>query len=351
MLRFRRERYVRRFLNPLNNFQEEDQEIEVRFDPLLSHTAVFNPVLEDKVRLFFGQHDWTLVERVAEATKEQCFMCPPKVREITPRYPDELIPGGRLVRGKSTLFPNLFPIALRHAVIAVGEAHFRRLKDFPPGLVAEGLGLGVDFLKILASQDQEALHGVVCANYLPPAGASLVHPHFQVVATGEPFPQARRFLEASLCFYLDHGRGYWDILAQEEEKGERFIARLGRVVFFTSFAPLGTNEVIGVVEGVHSLKALTEEDVNSLAQGISAVLAGYEDLGYGSFNFTLYLPPLKEETPWFNPFIRLITRQNFYENYRTDDYFLQRQLASELILTPPEKLAEHLKAFFTEATK
>ncbi len=351
MLRFRKERYVRRFLNPLNNFQEEDQEIEVRFDPLLSHTAVFNPVLEDKVRLFFGQHDWALVERVAEATKEQCFMCPPKVREITPRYPDELIPGGRLIRGESTLFPNLFPIALRHAVIAVGEAHFRRLKDFPPDLVAEGLGLGLDFLKILASQDQEALHGIVCANYLPPAGASLVHPHFQVVATGEPFPQARRFLEASLRFYLDHRQGYWDILAQEEEKGERFIARLGKVVFFTSFAPLGTNEVLGVVEGVHSLKALSEEDVFHLAKGISAVLAGYEDLGYGSFNFSLYLPPLKEETPWFSPFIRLITRQNFYENYRTDDYFLQRQLASELILMPPEKLAEHLKAFFPEATK
>jgi galactose-1-phosphate uridylyltransferase len=102
------------------------------------------------------------------------------------------------------------------------------------------------------------------------------------------------------------------------------------------------------VEGVHSLAELTEEDVANLAKGISAVLSGYENEGYGSFNFTLYFPPLKEKTPWFCPCLRIITRQNFYENYRTDDYFLQRQLGAELILTPPERLAEKLRSFFKE---
>jgi len=44
--------------------------------------------------------------------------------------------------------------------------------------------------------------------------------------------------------------------------------------------------------------------------------------------------------------MRLITRQNLYENYRTDDYFLQRQLGAELIITPPEQVAQAIKKFF-----
>ncbi len=348
MIRFRRELFRRRFLNPLHNFQEEDQEIEVRFDPLLGHYAVFNPVLEDKVKLFFGTHDWTLVESLAEATRSSCFMCPPKVREVTPRYPESFLPEGRLQQGECTLFPNLFPVSLYHAVIAVGEAHLRHLKDFEPALVNDGLALGIRFLQVVA-RDQEALTGAVCANYLPPAGASLVHPHFQVVAAPHPFPQIKRLYQGSFRFYQEHGQNFWEVLVQEEQaRGERMVASLGRVRFLTSFAPWGTNEVVALLPGIHALEEIEPHDLMDLARGLSAVLRAYEGLGYGSFNFTLFLPPLREKTPWFCPLLRIITRQNLYENYRTDDYFLQRQLGAELILTPPEKLAQFLKTFFEE---
>ncbi len=348
MISLRKDIFRRRFLNPLRDFQEEDQEVEIRFDPLLDHWAVFNPVLEDKVKLFFGTHDWSLVEELAEATQASCFMCPPKVREVTPRYPDSLIPGGRLEQGECTLFPNLFPVALYHAVIAVGEAHFRRLKDFSPGLIQDGLALGLRFLKLL-EKDAQALSGAICANYLPPAGASLVHPHFQVVAGPYPSPQMKRLYQASFNFYQTHGQNFWaNLVEKERELGERFIASLGRVNFLTSFAPWGTNEVLAVIPEIHTLEEIAPEDIDHLAQGLSAILKGYEEMGYGSFNFTLFLPPLKEKTPWFSPLLRVITRQNLYENYRTDDYFLQRQLGAELILTPPEKLAQALKQHFEE---
>ncbi|NPA49400.1 MAG: hypothetical protein GXO20_05410 [Thermodesulfobacteria bacterium] len=349
MISFRKEKHIKTFHNPLNNFAPESQEVEIRFDPLLDHFAVFNPALEDKVRLFFGKHDWSLVEKVAEATREQCFMCPPKVREITPKYPEDFIPEGRLVRGECTLFPNLFPTTPRHAVIAVGEAHFRRLEDFSPELVADGLALGLDFLRLVAEEDPAMRFGCVCANFLPPAGASLVHPHFQVVANKEAFPQQKRLLERSFAYYARCGKNFWEELAaREKEEGERFLGQFGRVVFLASFAPLGGNEVQALVEGARGLSEITQEDVLDLARGISACLKGYAEMGYGTFNFTLFLPPLGEKTSWFTPHLRLITRQNFYENYRTDDYFLQRQLASELILTPPEKMAQVMRKFFEE---
>ncbi len=345
---FRKETHIKTFHNPLKNFEPEGQEVELRFDPLLDHFAVFNPALEDKARLFFGPQDWELVEKVAETTKENCFMCPPKVWEITPKYPEDFIPDGRLRRGECTLFPNLFPITPRHAVIAVGEAHFRRLEEFSPQLVADGLALGLEFLRLVAEEDPVMRFGTVCANFLPPAGASLVHPHFQVVAAKEAFPQLKRFLEASLNFYTEKGKNFWEELAAEEKEGPRFLGQKGRVTFVAAFAPLGGNEVIGVIEGARGLAEITQEDVLDLGRGISAVLKGYARLGYGTFNFTLFLPPLDERTGWFCPHIRLITRQNFYENYRTDDYFLQRQLGSELIITPPERVAEIIRPFFVQ---
>ena len=74
-------------------------------------------------------------------------------------------------------------------------------------------------------------------------------------------------------------------------------------------------------------------------------------MGYGTFNFTFFFPPLREQVSWFSPHLRIITRQNFYEAYRTDDYFLQRQLGAELILTPPEKLAQMMRTLFEEERK
>jgi hypothetical protein len=44
--------------------------------------------------------------------------------------------------------------------------------------------------------------------------------------------------------------------------------------------------------------------------------------------------------------LKIITRQNLYANYRNDDYFLQKLLQSELIITPPEELAEQLRKSF-----
>jgi hypothetical protein len=44
--------------------------------------------------------------------------------------------------------------------------------------------------------------------------------------------------------------------------------------------------------------------------------------------------------------MRIISRQNVYENYRTDDYFLQKLLRNELILTTPEALAKNLRQVF-----
>jgi hypothetical protein len=41
-----------------------------------------------------------------------------------------------------------------------------------------------------------------------------------------------------------------------------------------------------------------------------------------------------------------VNRQNLYPNYRNDDYFLQKLLQTELILTLPEDLAAEARKYF-----
>ena len=73
------------------------------------------------------------------------------------------------------------------------------------------------------------------------------------------------------------------------------------------------------------------------------MLKGYDSMGLSTFNFSIYSGPLNKEDDGFRCFLRVISRQNVYENYRTDDYFLQKLLRNELIIKAPEALASLLR--------
>ncbi len=95
-----------------------------------------------------------------------------------------------------------------------------------------------------------------------------------------------------------------------------------------------------------SFLELTDQNFADLAAGFSAVLRGYGAMGFSTFNFTLYSGPLGVRDDSFRCFLRVISRQNVHENYRTDDYFLQKLLKNEIMLTTPETLASTLRDFF-----
>jgi len=73
------------------------------------------------------------------------------------------------------------------------------------------------------------------------------------------------------------------------------------------------------------------------------VMKGYDSMDISTFNFSVYSGPINTTDDTFRCYIRIISRQNVYENYRTDDYFLQKMLRNELILTSPEVLASTLR--------
>ena len=342
------ERYGSTFkiLNPFNDFAEEEHHVEVRKDPLLGDTSVYNPYLKDKAKAFFGQNDAELIRSLAEETAKTCIFCGDNVRQRTARYPDDVLPGGRIEEGEAVLFANLFAIATYHSVIVLSKAHFLRPSEFSSRMLADGFRAAKLFLRDVCQRDATVAFSTVNANYLLPAGASLVHPHLQMLTGAIPYSYHQRLLNASGEYLVKNGTAYFaDLIAQERQSGERYIAEQGRWHWIASYSPLGTNEIMGIHEEVSDLAKLPERDLRDLCDGISKVLALYEELGHVSFNYSLYSAK-GGETVGFHCLVKIVSRQNLSPNYRNDDYFLQKLLQTELILNLPEDLAAQARKHF-----
>lgn len=346
-IRFEKHFQKSTFRNPLMGNQLDTQELEIRRDPLTGARSIFNPRLEDKVAVFFGPSDQALIDRLAQESAPKCFLCGDRWKQMTPTYPDSVIPGGRVQKGEAVLFPNLFPVYQVHAVIRVGSAHYLPLDQFPVSTVEEALWVFLEFARSLFRADPTVRFLTLNGNYLGPAGASIPHPHFQAVGGDLPFNFLELLLDRGRAYQARHSTCYWvDLVEEEKRLAKRYIGSSGPVEWISSYSPQGTNEIVGILPEKTSVLEFDEKDLAGLAQGFCAVLRGYHGLGVSTFNFALFSGPLDVQDKAFRCQLRIISRQNVYENYRTDDYFLQKLLRNELILNTPEFLASSIgKAF------
>ena len=346
-IQFHRRTETAAFYSPLAGMEFAEDRIEVRTDPLTGMTAVASAGLEAKEEMFLGTADWAYTDQLVARSREGCFFCPEKVLEATPRYPDELVPGGRLERGRALVFPNLFPLASVHAVVTFPEEHFLRPSQFTPSLLEEGLGAALDFVRRAAAFHPGMTHVSVCCNHMLPGGASLVHPHFQVFG-GETVPWlVQLYWDRSSAWLGARGESYWGTLVEQERAaGERYVWGAADVHWLAPFAPAGAREVIAVVPGAPRLTDLQDEHAVALAHGLSRILSWYEDEGLSAFNFTLSGGPLNGHDTGFPVVVRVIARTAFKHDYRTDDYFLQKQLGGELMFAAPEEMAARLRTLF-----
>lgn len=335
-----------RILDPFKDFSEENHFVEVRKDPLLGDTSIYNPYLKDKARFFFGENDPELIKNLVEESAKTCIFCEPRVEKNTARYPSDIAPSGRIKVGEAVLFANLFSVGKYHPVVSLCKAHFLKLSEFSPAAIRNGLKAAQIFLNSVYSHDTSVPFATVNANYLLPAGASLVHPHLQMLVTPVAYSYHARLVSACRFYYQQTGSSYYSDLINEEKKiGSRYIIQKGRWHWIAAFSPTGSNEVNAIHEEESDFAYLSEQDIDDLSYGISRVLAFYESLGYLSFNYALFSVKRSSSEVGFRCFIKIINRQNLYSNYRNDDYFLQKLLQSELIIDLPEEQAEKLRGF------
>ncbi len=336
-----------KILHPFNDFEEDVQKVEVRRDPLLGDISVYNHYMKNKAKFFFGENDQALIDKMVQESSTNCFFCGDAVERSTPRYPEDIIPGGRIKVGEAVLFPNLYPIGKYHSVIALSKVHFLKLAEFSPDIIGNGLIAARNFINTIYSRDPAASFVAVNANYLFTAGASLVHPHLQLLITPMAYSHHARLLEAGRSYYRDNGSCYFmDLISEERKNNVRYVAQKGKWHWITPFSPMGNNEINAIHEGECDYGILSDSDTGDLAYGISRVLSMYESLGHLGFNYSV----LAARDPAFREgcrcIVKIISRQNLYPNYRNDDYFLQKLLHSELIINLPEDLALKLKGYF-----
>ncbi len=340
-------RQVSEFHNPLKNNDLDRPNIEVRLDPLTGHQSILAEALAGKISILFPDTDYEYVSRRFEDTRAQCFMCDGKWRQSSPRYPERLLPGGRIERGEVVLFPNLFPVAAYHAVVIVGEKHGRMLDDFPASLLVDAFSVSLEFIRRCYESDPATPFFSINFNFMPPAGASIVHPHVQIVGSPAPSTHPRLLLDRSLSYYRENGSCYWlDLVEAEKESGRRWVGEIGPTRWFTAYSPVGVNEVNAVWPDASNFLEWTDDDVRALAEGVSRTFRAYHELKFSTFNLTCFSGPLGKPAPEFRCLLRLINRQNMNPHYRTDDYFVQKMLKDELIIYTPENLASLLRGKF-----
>lgn len=328
--------------------EEIRQAIEYREDPLIGRTSVIGEGLLKKAAIFFGETDPKLIETMVHDSREHCFFCPPAVFNATPTYGDSLCPGGRMTGETTLLFPNLFPLAELHTVLTWPEHHYLKPSGFTPDLLSDIFHLGQRFLHSVRIQLPDIRFFSLNCNYMPPAGASILHPHFQLLGTREPAHRLREIIDAAVQWHTDTGESYWDALIRAETAaGERWIGRTGHWSWITAWSPLGSNEVIGIHDSKPTLFDLDAGDWNDLATGLHRVLAEYDARKYSSFNICL-TGGCCDVLDGQRCVIRTITRQNVKSLYRNDEYFLQKLHGIELIVSPPESLAEDLQQRFDQ---
>jgi galactose-1-phosphate uridylyltransferase len=346
-IQFERHTESAAFFSPLAGMEYAEDRIEVRVDPLTGMTAVASAGLEAKEEMFLGKADWAYTELLVSRSREDCFFCPERVLEATPKYPDELVPGGRLERGRALVFPNLFPLAAVHAVVTYPEKHFLRPSQFTPSLLEEGLGAAVDFARRAADFSPGMTHISVSCNHMLPGGASLVHPHLQVFGGASVPWLVRLYWDRSAEWLARHGESYWSTLAEQEHgAGERYVWGAAGVHWLVPFAPAGAREALAVAPSAGRVIDLDDEHIAALAHGLTRILTWYEDEGLSAFNLTLYGGPLDGTDAGFPVVLRVIARTAFKQDYRTDDYFLQKQLGGELMFAAPEEMAARLRPLF-----
>lgn len=340
-MKFEAEKRETVILNPAKDMARESIPSEIRKDPLTGRSARICHFM----KLKWEKPDF---DKLVGGTEKNCPFCPDKVMKVTPCFPKEIVPEGRMVSDDMVLFPNLAPYDSLGAVATLGSRHYIPMTEITPERITSGFRLAMDFFsRIHEIGHPEAVYHLINWNYMPPAGSSLIHAHLQVFSTSFAPNLMKQELEAAKKYMEKNQTNYWDDLVKAEEADEkRFLGRVGRSSWFTAYAPMGVaGDVLAVVDGVTSTLELTDDDLSDLSNGLVRVMAAYDKMGIYSFNMNFFTGRQSDD---FSRFHLLFSPRTFFNQaLGTSDVGAIRNLFNEtLCMAFPEDINEMLKPEF-----
>jgi galactose-1-phosphate uridylyltransferase len=253
---------------------------------------------------------------------EDCPFCRDRIFTVTPPFPD----GTRIIRGESVTFPNMFPFGQGHVVTVITREHF--VETFTRQQIVDGLLSQAEALRRYTGYPS------VNWNFLPSAGASLVHPHMQGLCDTRPSRIVGQYLQVSREYRDSCGRCYWDVLKGEEKVSERYLSG-DEVVWAANAVPVGEREIRGYLP-ISTLDEL-EPYVDLFAGGILDVISLYRRLGTHAFNLAIFFDQPGNNNG-FKVFCSIISRINPTPSSTSDSAFMERLHMEPVIMTLPEDL-------------
>ena len=247
-----------------------------------------------------------VLRKVPPAHDDRCPFCPgnedqtPPELLRTPSGPDwriRVVPNmysalggeGKAARTGPALFREM-PGVGSHEVVVETSRHDARIDEMDTDEVCGVIAAWRTRYRALLERP-EIRAAVVFKNFGRGAGASLTHPHSQIVGTPIFLPRLLRRLDAATRYYDDNGSCvYDDVVAAEREAGHRMVLERGRFAAFAPFASQSPFETwIVPTEHGSSLGNLSDDDMPALAETLTGVLGAIRRAcGDPDYNFVVY---------------------------------------------------------------
>ena len=200
-------------LDPNNNMERKTIPSEIRKDPLTGRTSRichFMPLKWEKPDF----------DQLVAGTQEYCPFCPDKVMQVTPCFPEDIVPEGRMILDDKVLFPNIAPYDSLGACATFSGRHFIPMTDITPGHIVDAFRLAIQFFqRVDQIKHPESVYHLINWNYMPASVSSLIHPHLQVFASAYAPHLLQEELSCAETYHNQQGSNYWDDLVKTEETG------------------------------------------------------------------------------------------------------------------------------------
>ncbi len=311
-----------------------------RLDPLFGHGT----------RLIEGAKLQPAAEPLGELVERTgfCPFCADTIDSATAPFPEEISRTGRIIVGKSWVVPNVVAYS---AVSAVGvydiSRHFLSLADLTRDVVYDVLSALTRHAKAVQEVRPELIYSSINANYLPPSGSSLIHPHVQSSLDPVPLGAQRRMIDHARAHFESYSRSYFEeLVGLEEVSGSRFVGWTGPMAWLVPFAPSGFYETWAVASEIGLISELADDTLYQLATGISLVMGAYAATGLQSFNFSLMSASPTWQADGSRLFFRMLARAPLAPYYRSDVTYFERLGQEAMIDHSPEDWAATLRSHF-----
>ncbi|MBI1747487.1 MAG: galactose-1-phosphate uridylyltransferase [Acidobacteria bacterium] len=270
-----------------------------------------------------------------------------KLRVVSNKFPALKIEG-ELDRRAVGLYDRMNGVGA-HEVIIETTDHDAHMSDLPVEQLKQVLYAYRERLNDLR-RDKRFKYVLLFKNHGQAAGASLAHPHTQLIATPvTPLTVAKELQSAKDHFHLKERCLVCDIIAQELSSGERIIKATEQFVAFTPYASRFPFEIFLVPRTHHhDFGQISDYDTHYLAEFLKDVMARLKvGLNDPPYNFLLHTSPntttslhrswywntIQYDWHWHLEIIPRLTRVAGFE--WGSGFYINP--------TPPEQAAEYLR--------